>query len=227
MKSRFMHVAVFAVAMAWVESAVVLDLRVLVGRLQPYQPDPLPHFGGLGGAEVIREAATLVMLLVVGWLAGDRLRTRLAYSAFAFGVWDIFYYLFLVPLTGWPLSLLDWDILFLIPVPWWGPVAAPVAVSLLMIAGGVLTVLLARFERPACSAQWSWLAVPAGIGLILYSFMEPALRASAEGFTEALQVLPGRFNWIAFLPGLALMAVPVADMARRWFEFLRKDAVLT
>ena len=53
-RSRFLIVSVFSIAMAWVEAAVVLDLRVLVGRLQPYQPNPLPHFGGLSQAELIR-----------------------------------------------------------------------------------------------------------------------------------------------------------------------------
>jgi hypothetical protein len=227
MKTKLLTAAIFAVAMAWVEAATVLDLRVLVGRLQPYQPNPLPNFGGLGRAELVREGATLLMLLIVGRLAGQRRITRLAYSAFAFGLWDIFYYLFLLALTGWPGSLLDWDILFLIPVPWWGPVIAPVAVSLLMMVGGALAVLLGRFERPACRTQWSWLAAPAGIGLVLYSFMETALRASAAGLAGAFQVLPSRFDWIAFLPGLALMAVPVADMARRWFESVRKEAALS
>jgi len=33
-------------------------------------------------------------------------------------------------------SLLDWDILFLLPLPWWGPVLAPVLIALLMIVWG-------------------------------------------------------------------------------------------
>ena len=90
------------------------------------------------------------MLFAVGWLAGDRPRTQFAYSAFAFGLWDIFYYLFLIPLTGWPRSLLDWDILFLLPVPWWGPVIAPIAISILMIAGGLLVIWIGDRAHPAC-----------------------------------------------------------------------------
>ena len=66
----------------------------------------------------------MVMLLAVGILAGRNWRSRLGYSAIAFGVWDIFYYLFLKVMCGWPHSLLDWDILFLLPLPWWGPVLA-------------------------------------------------------------------------------------------------------
>ena len=210
-KGQLLTVAVFAAAMAWVEATVVLDLRVLVDRLQPYQPEPLPDFGGLGGAEIVREAATLVMLLAVGWLAGKRGRTMFAYSAFAFGVWDISYYIFLVPLTGWPASFLDWDILFLIPVPWWGPVIAPVGISLLLIAGGTLMILLDRHGREACFSGWVWLPALGGIGLVLYSFMEASLGATAN----AWEVLPMDFNWPVFLSGFGLMAVPVLDMARR------------
>ncbi len=224
-KSRLVHVAIFAVAMAWAEAAVVLYLRVLVDRLQPYQADPLPHFGGLGGAEIIREAATLVMLLAVGWLAGTNLRTRLAYGAFAFGVWDIFYYVFLVPLTGWPASLLDWDILFLIPYPWWGPVIAPVSISALLIAGSLLIILLERRERPACLSGWMWLPVLPGMGLILFAFMADAIRSSGRGLDRAWGVLPAQFNWPIFLIGFGLMAVPVLDMARRFTWINRKGGM--
>ncbi len=214
-KSRLAVVAVFALAMAWVEAAVVLYLRVLVDRLQPYQADPLPHFGGLGEAELIREAATLLMLLAVGWLAGRSLRTRLAFSVFAFGVWDIAYYVFLVPLTGWPHSLMDWDILFLIPVPWWGPVIAPVAISLLLIAGGLLTILLEELESPACLRSWIGAIALAGMGLVLYTFMADALHAAGPGLDRVRQALPAKFGWGIFLIGYGLMTVPVLDLARR------------
>jgi hypothetical protein len=220
-KSRLINVSVFAVAMAWVEAAVVLDLRVLVGRLQPYQTDPLPHFGGLGGVEIVREAATLAMLLAAGWLAGEKTRSRLAYSAFAFGVWDIFYYVFLIPLTGWPASLLDWDILFLIPLPWWGPVIAPIGISALLIVGGILAILLERSGRPACFSNWVWLPVPVGTGLVLYAFMTDAVGVSLVDSARAWNVLPVHFHWVAFLAGYLLMAVPVAEMARRYARILR------
>ena len=137
-RTTWILVAIFAVAMAWVEAAVVYDLRVLVDRLEPYQPNPLPISGALGNIELAREVATLVMLATVGALAGVTLRTRLAYAAIAFGVWDIFYYLFLKVMYGWPRSPFDWDILFLLPLPWWGPVIAPVSIAVLMLAWGTL-----------------------------------------------------------------------------------------
>lgn len=205
--------------MAWVELAVVLDLRVLVDRLQPYQPNPLPHFGSLDQAEILREAATLVMLLAVGWLAGDRPRTRIAYSAFAFGLWDLFYYLFLIPLTGWPKSLLNWDILFLLPVPWWGPVIAPIAISFLMAAGGMLAILIDPWARPACLIGWLLAAGLTGAGLTFYSFTADGFAASSRGLEAVRQLLPTAFRWSVFLPGLFLMALPVLAMAWQAFGF--------
>src|SRR5712671_1383126 len=91
-RTRWLLVVVFAVGMAWVESACVYYLRVMVDRLDPYQANPLPMGGILGQVELVREAATLIMLLTIGMLAGRTARTRLAYSAIALGVWDIFYY---------------------------------------------------------------------------------------------------------------------------------------
>src|SRR5690348_8758386 len=69
-RNRWLVVALYAVAMAWVEAAVVYYLRTLVDRIDPYQPNPLPIATGLGEAELVREFATLAMLVAVGWLAG-------------------------------------------------------------------------------------------------------------------------------------------------------------
>src|SRR5437660_12697621 len=88
-------VVVFAAGMAWVEAACVYYLRVMVDRLEPYQANPLPMPGVLGPVELVREAATLVMLLEFGGIAGRTLTTRLGYTAIAFAIWDIFYYVFL------------------------------------------------------------------------------------------------------------------------------------
>jgi hypothetical protein len=208
-------VSAYAVAMAWVESAVVVYLRVMIGRVDPYQPNPLPVSVGLGRIEVGREIATLVMLWSVGWLAGRTWRSRIGYSMVAFGVWDIFYYVFLVPMSGWPHTLLDWDVLFLVPLPWWGPVLAPVLISLLLILGGMLA---ARDEPGAVHAWphgWAWAANIAGVGLALYTFMETAVRVLPGGEAAVRQSLPVRFDWTLFTLALALMAVPIVDLGRQ------------
>src|ERR671915_2475822 len=128
----------FAIAMAWVEAASVFYIRGLVDRIEPYQPDPLPMNDTLGYVELWREAATLVMIAILGVLAGRTWRRRAGYAALAFGVWDIFYYVFLHFISGWPRTLLDWDILFLLPLPWWGPVLAPISIAVVMILWGTL-----------------------------------------------------------------------------------------
>jgi hypothetical protein len=212
-------VFIFAIAMAWVESAVVVYLRTLIGRVSPYQANPLPVSVGLGWIEVVREAATLVMLLTVGWLAGRTWRGRLGYALIAFGTWDIFYYVFLVPMSGWPQSLLDWDVLFLIPLPWWGPVLSPVLISILMIIGGMLAVFSEQDLKSAWPHWWAWILNICGIGLALYAFMLTALQVMYSGEQAVRQALPVSFNWPLFGLALILLAAPIADMG---WQLLRR-----
>jgi hypothetical protein len=215
MPRRWLLVVAFAIAMAWVEAAVVYDLRVMLDRVNPYQTDPLPIAGVVGRVELVREAATLLMLLTVGALAGRTRRTGLAYSAIAFGVWDLFYYLFLKVISGWPTSLFDWDVLFLIPLPWWGPVLAPMCIAVLMIAWGTLASERAtsHVTRPIASTLWRCNAV--GVALALYLFMADALRALPDGIQATRSVLPHAFNWPLFAVALALMGAPLAECIRR------------
>jgi hypothetical protein len=206
---RWLTVVTFAVAMAWVEAAVVYYLRTLVDRIEPYQANPLPMTGGLGPAELVREAATLVMLLAVGLLAGHTRRSRLGYVAVAFGVWDIAYYAFLKVMCGWPHSLFDWDVLFLLPLPWWGPVLAPVLIALLMIVWGTLASQWERPQRTQAPHAWtSWALNFAGVALALYVFMADTLRVASQGAAAVANVLPVRFNWPWFSLALLLMAAP-------------------
>ncbi|MBI5766179.1 MAG: hypothetical protein HZA93_00170 [Verrucomicrobia bacterium] len=208
-------VAAFAIAMAWVESAVVFYLRRLVDRIEPYQPNPLPVAGDIGGAELVRELATMVMLGTVGWLAGRSGRARFGYFVAAFGLWDIFYYVFLVPMTGWPHSVLDWDILFLLPLPWWGPVLAPVMIAVLMIAGGVpLAFNDARDGTPLWPSRLVLGLSAVGVALALYVFMADAIRAVRHG-ESVQQVLPPSFNWPLFLVAWALMAAPAVTLLQQ------------
>jgi len=214
-RTRWLLVVVFAIGMAWVEAAAVYYLRAMVDRLDPYQANPLPMHGVLEPVELVREAATLVMLLTIGALAGRTWHTRLGYTAIAFGVWDIFYYVFLKLICDWPKSVFDWDILFLLPLPWWGPVLAPVCIALLMIVWG--TLVSQRRVRNSVTAvtptlwRLNWL----GIALALYVFMADSLRAVPQGLEVTRTVLPQAFNWPVFVVAFALMAAPVAHAVRR------------
>ncbi len=133
----------FSVAMAALESAVVVYLRAL------YYPDGFTVALKMLDQQILlieiaREAATLFMLLGVGWLAGNNFKDRFAYFLLSFAVWDIFYYVWLKVFIGWPSSMLEWDILFLIPFTWLGPVLAPVICSVTMI---LLAVVILRSNK--------------------------------------------------------------------------------
>jgi hypothetical protein len=212
---RALWVALFAVAFGYVESAVVVYLRVvydpLRASLHPNQPEgsllPLITLDELRaadpghvrrlGIELGRELATLVMLATVAALAVRRRGEWIAMFLIAFGVWDIAYYAGLKAMIGFPASLLTWDILFLIPVPWLGPVLAPVLVALTMIvAGGVVLARTAR-GRPLRTTPWHWCAVIAGGVIIVVSFTKDYGRTMAGE-------MPERFSWLLFGAGLLL-----------------------
>jgi hypothetical protein len=205
-RMRWVIVMTFAIAMAWVESASVFYIRALVDRIEPYQTNPLPLNDALGYVELWREAATLVMIATLGMLAGRTWRRRIGYAALAFGAWDIFYYVFLRIMTGWPRTLLDWDILFLLPLPWWGPVLAPVSIALLMIVWGTIAT---QSDGETTDTRWAWGSASAGIALALGIFMIDAWRALPDGREAILRVLPTTFNWPLFGVALLLMALPV------------------
>jgi hypothetical protein len=212
-------VVLYAIAMAWVESAVVFYLRSMIHRIEPYQPDPLPIIGGFGAVELPRELATLIMLFAVGVLAGRTWRARIGYTVIAFGVWDIFYYVFLKIICGWPHSLLDWDILFLLPLPWWGPVLAPVLIALLMIIWGSLASQYAPPAAPSRRTWAAWLLNFSGCALALYVFMADAMTASHHGLKSLRTMLPRQFQWPLFLLALLLMTAPL--LLTGWQTFRR------
>ena len=158
--------------------------------------------------EIWREVATIAMLVAVGWMAGCSRLGRWAYGLFAFGLWDIFYYVWLWVLLGWPETLLDWDTLFLAPLPWWGPVLSPVLVAALICVVAVLAVVRtgrgARLEVPPARVG----IVASGGLLALYVFMSDSLYALLQGRSDWATLRPGPFKWPLFLVALALMALP-------------------
>jgi hypothetical protein len=219
---RWWMVVLYAAAMAWVESAVVFYLRSMMDRLEPYQPNPLPIIGGFASVELPREFATLVMLFAVGFLAGRTWRARIGYAAIAFGVWDICYYVFLKVIYGWPHSLLDWDILFLLPMPWWGPVLAPILISMLLILWGTLVSQFEHFHTPGLSSRRVWVLNFSGVALALYVFMADSIAASHHGLEAIRTMLPEPFNWPLFLIALGLMSAPVIQTGQMFWPRLQK-----
>src|SRR5512135_3648436 len=111
-------VLAFSLAMAYLESAVVVYLTVALGGTvgEIFPVHPAVEAGTVALIEVGREAATMVMIAAMGWIAGRSGLERLAWSAVVFGAWDIGYYGWLYLFAAWPPSLTTTDLLFLIPV---------------------------------------------------------------------------------------------------------------
>ena len=199
----------FGIAFGYVEAAVVVYLRTIHEPVRervhpgtsPAEVFPLLTFDELRTAapeqaklvrvEVVREGATLVMLAGVASVAMER---RMWLSAFAigFGAWDIFYYVFLRVLLGWPASLFTWDVLFLIPAPWAAPVLAPVIVSLSLVTAGIVGL-----QRTVHLTRRHWAGIGCGAAAILLSFLWDSPNVLSGGF-------PHPFFWVLFAAGEAL-----------------------
>ncbi len=181
--------ALFGLSFGYVEAAVVVYLRTIseparLSYYAQYPPEalfPIPTPVELRSAnhgqlwkllriEIPREAATLIMIAAVAGAVGTDGTSMIAAFVIAFGVWDIAFYGFLKLLIGWPVSLLTWDLLFLLPVPWSAPVLAPVIVSLSMIGAGVLVLRRQACGRPVQLSAGHWAGILLGGAVILLSF---------------------------------------------------------
>jgi len=202
-------VLAYGVAMAFLESAVVVYLQralgIETGDLFPLQ-DPA-GVGDLAAIEVGREVATLVMLATVGWLAGRSALERLAWTAVAFGTWDILYYAWLWVFVGWPPALDTWDLLFLIPVPWAGPVWAPVIVSLALVGFGLAAAARLRAGGPVRVGPSQVAAGLLGGFIVIVAFCWNAPQLLDGG-------IPTDFPWPVFAAGMALAAWGAATALR-------------
>ena len=196
LRGRIITLAVFAIAMAFLEAAVVVYLRELYypeGFSFPLKMIPPKIYT----IELGREAATIMMLAAVGWFSGRNFTSRFAGFAMAFGVWDIFYYLFLKITLDWPSGVLDWDLLFLIPLPWLGPVLAPIIVSIFLIAAGVAIWRREARHNPIIISKRQWLIISFAGLIIIGSFL-----TNTTAMLE--QTTPQSFRWDVFTIGLLL-----------------------
>jgi hypothetical protein len=197
----------FGISFGYVEAVVVVYLRALYDpvrhALHPDRPAgelfPLitvdrlrsaaPEKSWLLGVEIAREAATMIMLASVALIAAGNRPLWLPSFAIAFGTWDLSFYVFLKLLLHWPASIMTWDILFLIPVPWVAPVLAPSIVSITIVTTGLFAL-----ARPVRMLPAHWGAMTLGGSLILMSFMWDYQNLMAGG-------LPSPFAWRLFGAG--------------------------
>lgn len=196
LKKELFWLLVWGAAFAYIEASVVVYLRKI------YYPEGFAFPVVIADisivtTELLRELATLLIMWATAMLSYVNLQSRLAAFLVIFGTWDIFYYLFLKVLLDWPESLVTWDILFLLPAPWAGPVWAPVMVSFGIIYAGV-AILKHNAEGRFLSFGRMFIVIELMSGLIIIiSFLIP-------GYAVITQSMPTHFPWYLFWTGFII-----------------------
>lgn len=226
---QILWLGVFAAAMGLLEAIVVVYLRELyypAGFTFPLMPLPQKILF----TEILREVCTILMLVSVAVAAGGNFYSRLSYFLFTFGVWDILYYAGLKRFLDWPPSLLTWDVLFLIPVTWTGPVLAPIISALTMVLLSLFIVRLLRTYGTVKTGPAVWSLMTLGVSVIVLSFIWDYLRIIIKGGflkdffglakNPEFQVIisryvPEHYNWWLFAGGEVLIICASGLIYRR------------
>jgi hypothetical protein len=207
---------IFAIAFGYAEAMQVVYMRALAVPVRVHlglAPDdlfPLPPVDQLGPLrrlvplEQLREAATMLMLAAVGGLIGRDRYTWFAATAFLFGVWDLAYYGWLRILLGWPSSVLDWDVLFLLPIPWAAPVLAVLISAASLVCGGAIALL----HPPERVSKLAWLLLWTSAALMLLCFTWDWRSWLSGG-------MPRNFPWTIFVAA-EILAVAGFLASRTW-----------
>lgn len=228
-RKNLLFLAVFSIAMGFFEAVVVVYLRQLYypeGFSFPLKTVALQNLS----IEYLREISTIVMLIAVSMAAGRAARERFSYFLYSFGIWDIFYYVWLKAVLDWPGSLLTWDVLFLVPVVWTGPVIAPVITATTMVIySGFLLYFQARGKTIRLPLI-SLLTVCLGLLLIFVTFIEEYSKIIIrKGFLGKLTSLykdpylqkavsdhvPVTYDWPLFVLGEGLIVCSLMLFLRR------------
>jgi len=203
---NWIWIIIFSITFAWVESAVVVYLReiyfdggfefplVIIRVDGKHVIDPLVRI------EFGREIATIIILIAVGWITGRNRFQKFCFFMIAFGIWDIFYYIWLYVMVSWPESLMTWDLLFYVPLPWVGPVITPVLIAIAMVVAGSLIIY---FDEKGYEIHWRWYDM-----VIELSCAAIMIVAFCWDWKNILQVpgqiartgIPNPFAWWLYLP---------------------------
>lgn len=234
---KIFWITLFSIAMAFLESAVVVYLRAL------YYPEgfdfPLqPIDGHIAVTEILREAATMIMLIGIAVLAGRTVTERFAWFIYCFAVWDIFYYVLLKVMLNWPGSLMTWDILFLIPVVWTGPVISPVLVSFTMILFAGFIIHFNNKIRNVRIIRKEWLILILGSIVMItafcwdysrfilehYSFSELFSQSIVKDMSDlSVKYIPDSFNWWLFLAGEVIILLGIGNFFKRNYNLQKMN----
>lgn len=230
-------ITVFGIAMAFFESAIVIYLREI------YFPEgfsfPLKLLSNkIALTEVIREAMSIIMIISVAMLASRKFAVQFANFLYIFAIWDIFYYVFLKLILGWPESLLTYDILFLIPANWVGPVIAPIIVSFTMILLASLIYFYEKRLKHIRIVRGEWILLFTGAIVLIvafiwdyttyiseyYKFHEVIRQMTSPAFKSiALDYIPDYFNWPFFIAGEGIILYTIYKFRRRNHKQLIKN----
>lgn len=227
----------FAIAMGYLETAVVVYIREI------YYPDgfqfPMRLIGyDIAVTEFFREIATVIMLIGAGIMAGRTALERFAYFIYSFAVWDIFYYVFLKLLLNWPDSLMTWDVLFLIPVTWIGPVIGPVVNSIMMIILALAIVYFTNLLERVKMGKIEWALLIIGSVIVIMAYTEEYTQFMMQYFSfgqlldysnandvmrHATQYIPQVFKWWIYFTGIGMHFVAIGMFIYKNFRLYRQQ----
>ncbi len=202
---RLIWLTLFSIAMAYVEAVLVVHLRTIYYADNPLAIFPLTILSQRDlNIELAREVATVVMILSVALLAEKGLTRVIAAFVYVFGLWDICYYIWLKLMIGWPQSWMEWDVLFLIPWPWFGPWITPALIALMFVVWGGRTLYQQTHSRFAWDSTTLFAL---GAALTLASFLLPGVPLLAGGIDAFRNFTPAAFPWVLFGVGYVVMLV--------------------
>jgi hypothetical protein len=214
-RNKIFFLALFGIAFGFLEASVVVYLRQLYYPAGFSFPLKIMAIEELS-VEYLRELSTIVMLFSIALVAGKKFYERFSYFLLCFGIWDIFYYVWLKVFLDWPQSLLTWDILFLIPIVWVGPVLAPVICALTMVVIGISILYFQKRGYNVRINSLEWILLLFGALIILITFLWEYSKIIIQGgFLSRIATLgtdphfqqiiarhiPISFNWHLFIIG--------------------------
>ena len=234
-KNTLLSVLTYSIAMGFLEAIVVVYLRDIFysgGFKFPLMimPDSTLRI------EILREFCTLVMIISLAIIAGKNKIEIFSYFLFSFAVWDIVYYIGLKLILDWPPSFFTWDILFLIPFPWIGPVLAPIISSFSMIYLSLLFLFLQKKNAVVYIKFIEWTFIFLGAVLIfisyIWDFAEIIISHKLIGnilslkqssfITISQKYIPRNFHWDLFTLGIFTICFSTFLILKRYGLILKK-----